>query len=55
MVRKIFLALCAILYAPENFFIVYGQPGEGIVVVKATKQKKDEVAGILRAMEVAKG
>ena len=49
------LALCAILYAPENFFVVYGQPCEGIVVVKATKQKKDEVAGILRAMETAKG
>jgi uncharacterized protein (UPF0218 family) len=49
------LALCAILYAPENFFVVYGQPGEGIVVVKATKQKKDEVTEILRAMETAKG
>lgn len=49
------LALCAILYAPENFFVVYGQPREGIVVVKVTKQKKEEVAGILRAMEVAKG
>jgi uncharacterized protein (UPF0218 family) len=49
------LALCAILYAPENFFVVYGQPGEGMVVVKATKQKKDEVAGILKAMETAKG
>jgi uncharacterized protein (UPF0218 family) len=49
------LALCAILYAPENFFIVYGQPSEGIVVVKATKRKKEEVAGILRAMEAAKG
>ncbi|MEM2567579.1 MAG: DUF359 domain-containing protein [Candidatus Bathyarchaeia archaeon] len=49
------LALCAILYAPENSFVVYGQPSEGIVVVKATKQKKEEVARILNAMEVAKG
>ncbi|MBS7636748.1 DUF359 domain-containing protein [Candidatus Bathyarchaeota archaeon] len=49
------LALCAILYAPENSFVVYGQPHEGMVVVKATKQKKEEVARILKAMEVAKG
>ena len=49
------LALCAILYAPENSFVVYGQPREGMVVVKATKQKKEEVARILKAMEVAKG
>ncbi|MEM3617316.1 MAG: DUF359 domain-containing protein [Candidatus Bathyarchaeia archaeon] len=48
------LALCAILYAPENSFVVYGQPGEGIVVVKATRQKKEEVARILKAMEAAK-
>jgi uncharacterized protein (UPF0218 family) len=49
------LALCAIFYAPENSFVVYGQPHEGMVVVKATKQKKEEVARILKAMEVAKG
>ncbi|MEM0007271.1 MAG: DUF359 domain-containing protein [Candidatus Bathyarchaeia archaeon] len=49
------LALCAISYAPEDSFVVYGQPREGIVVVKATRQKKEEVARILKAMEVAKG
>ncbi|MEM2249640.1 MAG: DUF359 domain-containing protein [Candidatus Bathyarchaeia archaeon] len=49
------LALCAILYAPEDSFVVYGQPREGIVVVKATRQKKEEVARILKAMGVAKG
>ncbi|MEM3769930.1 MAG: DUF359 domain-containing protein [Candidatus Bathyarchaeia archaeon] len=49
------LALCAILYAPENSFVVYGQPHEGMVAVKVTKQKKREVARILKAMEVAKG
>ena len=49
------LALCAILYAPENSFVVYGQPREGMVVVKATKQKKEEIVQILKAMEVAKG
>lgn len=49
------LALCAILYAPEDSFVVYGQPREGLVVVKATRQKKEEVARILKAMGVAKG
>jgi len=49
------LALCSILYAPENSLVVYGQPREGMVVVKATKKKKEEVARILKAMEVAKG
>jgi len=49
------LALCAIFYAPENSLVVYGQPREGMVVVKATKQKKEEVARILKAMEAAKG
>ncbi|MEM1565651.1 MAG: DUF359 domain-containing protein [Candidatus Bathyarchaeia archaeon] len=46
------LALLAIQYAPENALIVYGQPLEGIVVVKATLQKKAEVAEILEEMKV---
>ena len=45
------LALIAILHAPENSLVVYGQPREGIVVVKATKSKKAEVAEILEAMK----
>jgi uncharacterized protein (UPF0218 family) len=44
------LALIAVLYAPENAFVVYGQPYEGIVVVRATATKKEEVAAILKAM-----
>jgi uncharacterized protein (UPF0218 family) len=45
------LTLIAVLYSPENSFIIYGQPHEGIVVVKSTKEKKAEVALILGAME----
>jgi uncharacterized protein (UPF0218 family) len=45
------LALVVVFYAPENSFVVYGQPHEGIVVVNATQQKKAEVAAILKAME----
>jgi hypothetical protein len=44
------LTLVAIQYAPDNSFIVYGQPYEGIVVTKATHLKKAEVAGILDSM-----
>lgn len=46
------LALPAIQYAPENALIVYGQPLEGIVVVRATLQKKAEIAEILEEMRV---
>jgi uncharacterized protein (UPF0218 family) len=45
------LTLIAVLYAPDNSFVIYGQPYEGIVVVKTTKEKKAEVAEILEAME----
>ena len=34
------LTLIAVYYAPENSFVVYGQPYSGIVVVKVTQQKK---------------
>ncbi|MEM2937452.1 MAG: DUF359 domain-containing protein [Candidatus Bathyarchaeia archaeon] len=44
------LTLAAVLYAPENSIVVYGQPREGIVVVKATQEKKAEAAEILKAM-----
>jgi hypothetical protein len=45
------LTLAAILHAPEKSLVVYGQPLEGIVVVKVTKQKKTEVKKILRGMK----
>jgi uncharacterized protein (UPF0218 family) len=45
------LTLIAVLYSPENSFIIYGQPYEGVIVVRATNEKKAEVALILKAME----
>lgn len=45
------LTLIAILYVQNDSLVVYGQPYEGIVVVKATKAKKEEVSGILKSME----
>ena len=45
------LALIAILYAPEKSLVVYGQPYEGIVVVKVTSEKKAGAKEILKAMK----
>jgi uncharacterized protein (UPF0218 family) len=48
------LTLIAVLHAPENAFVVYGQPYEGIVIVKVTPEKKAEVSEILKTMETAR-
>ena len=45
------LTLAAVLYSPEDSFVIYGQPREGVVVVKVTNEKKAEVVVILKAME----
>lgn len=47
------LALIAILNAEENSFVIYGQPREGAVVVKATREKKSEITEILKRMKSA--
>lgn len=46
------LTLVAVLYAPENSVVIYGQPYEGIVVVKVTPEKKAEASEFLKAMEI---
>ncbi len=48
------LTLVAVLHAPENSLVVYGQPYEGIVVVKVTSEKKAEAEEILKAMETVR-
>lgn len=45
------LTLIAVLYAPENAFVVYGQPQMGIVVVKVTSEKRIEAQRIWKAMK----
>lgn len=37
----------AILLAPLDSVVIYGQPGEGIVLVQVTEEKKKELVGIL--------
>jgi uncharacterized protein (UPF0218 family) len=44
------LALVAILKTPENSLVVYGQPHEGVVVVKVNDAIKKEVTLIIQAM-----
>jgi GTP-dependent dephospho-CoA kinase len=48
------LTLIAVLYAPENAFVLYGQPYEGVVVVKVTAEKKAETEKFLEAMACSK-
>src|SRR3972149_2730359 len=48
------LPLAVVLQAPEKALVVYGQPYEGIVVVKVTPEKKNEAQEILNAMAVRK-
>lgn len=47
------LTLAAVLYAPENSLVIYGQPKEGAVIVKVSKDKKEEVVEILKALKEA--
>jgi uncharacterized protein (UPF0218 family) len=48
------LTLIAVLYAPEKSLVVYGQPYEGIVIVKVTSEKKAEATEILKAMKTVR-
>jgi GTP-dependent dephospho-CoA kinase len=45
------LTLIAVLYAPENAYVIYGQPYSGIVVVKVTFEKKGQVQEFLNTMK----
>ncbi len=48
------LVLIAVLYAAQDAFVVYGQPYCGIVVVKASSEKKAQVKGFLNEMKTSK-
>jgi uncharacterized protein (UPF0218 family) len=45
------LTLVAVLSAPEDTLVVYGQPHIGIVAVKATEETKEKMHRIVDAME----
>jgi GTP-dependent dephospho-CoA kinase len=44
------LTLIAVLYASKNVFVVYGQPHEGLVLVKVDAEKKAEARRIWKKM-----
>ena len=44
------LVLPAIVESPDNTYVLYGQPSEGLVVVKATPVKKAEIVALLSSM-----
>jgi len=48
------LTLIAVLYAPENSLVVYGQPYKGIVVIRVTSEKKAGAKEILKAMKTVR-
>lgn len=45
------LTLIAVLQAPKNALVVYGQPNEGVVAIKITEQTRKRVRRIIDAME----
>jgi len=46
------LTLIAVLHAPVGSIVVYGQPGEGIVVIEVTDPTKEKVQRIVNRMKV---
>jgi GTP-dependent dephospho-CoA kinase len=44
------LVLPAALYAPENSIIMYGQPNEGLVIVKVTEEIRNKATKIMNSM-----
>jgi GTP-dependent dephospho-CoA kinase len=48
------LTLIAVLYAPNDALVVYGQPNCGVVVVKVSAEKKAAAQQFLNSMKPAK-
>ena len=44
------LVLPVCLYAPENFVVMYGQPNEGLVIIKINHEIKEKVQKIVNIM-----
>lgn len=45
------LVIPACLYAPENAIIMYGQPNEGLVIVKVTQEIRNKTQELLDLMD----
>jgi hypothetical protein len=46
------LTLPVIKFAPNDAFVVYGQPHVGLVLVKVTAEKRKEIDAIIDLMEL---
>ena len=44
------LAIIAVIAAPNRALVVYGQPNEGVVLVRVSDKKKAEASGVLGRM-----
>lgn len=44
-------ALPVVMLAPPESAVIYGQPGEGAVLIRVTEEKKREIANLLREMK----
>jgi GTP-dependent dephospho-CoA kinase len=44
------LVLPVVLYAPENSIVMYGQPNEGLVIVKINEEIRNKAKGIMNSM-----
>lgn len=47
-------AVPAVLYAPENSIVAYGQPSKGVVLVEVSEKKKEEFSELLNLFEEEK-
>ncbi len=45
------LTLVTVLKAPDKSLVIYGQPHQGVVIVRVTSEKKTEAAAFLEIME----
>ncbi|MHA1506751.1 MAG: GTP-dependent dephospho-CoA kinase family protein [Candidatus Asgardarchaeia archaeon] len=44
--------LISVIFAPENSYIIYGQPNQGVVLIKADRNKREKFIKYLKKMEV---
>lgn len=45
------LTIVAVLLAPDDSIVMYGQPGEGAVIINVNKKAKEKMYEIIRRME----
>ncbi len=48
------LTLIVVLFAPDDVLVVYGQPGEGLVAVKVTPEKREKAEKLWKAIKANK-